>query len=253
MLDGKAALVTGAGRGIGRAIAVAFAREGASVVVADIIREGAEETVDLITSAGGTATYVTGDVSRPDLVKSWVGKVEEAYGRIDCAVNNAAIANSSVGAANLPLAAWPEDAFDRVTEVNLKSVWLCMREEINAMLGHGRGGTIVNIASIAGLVALPASGAYGVAKHGVIGLTRVAAIDYASRGIRVNAVCPGYTDTDMGRPHFERLGEALTQQIPAGRVGSVEEVAEMVVWLSSDRSAYVHGQAIAVDGGYVAV
>jgi NAD(P)-dependent dehydrogenase (short-subunit alcohol dehydrogenase family) len=252
MLDGKAALVTGGGRGIGQAIALALSREGASVVVADIRSQSAEETVELITSAGGSATAVTGDVTRPDLVAAWVRRVEEAYGRIDCAVNNAGIPNSAVGADQLLLADWPEEGFDRMIEVNLKSVWLCMREEINAMLSDGQGGSIVNVSSISGLVSLPTTGAYGAAKHGVIGLTKTAAIEYGTRSIRVNAICPGYILTDIGRPHFERHGEEISGRIPAGRFGSTDEVAESAVWLCSDRASYVTGQAIAVDGGWVA-
>ena len=252
LLRGKAALVTGAGRGIGRGIALAMAREGASVVVADIRSEGAEETVALIEASGGNAIAVTGDVTRPDFVRGWVDSAEQTYGRIDCAVNNAGIPNSTVGAANLALADWPEEAFDRMIEVNLKSVWLCMKEEIRAMLRHEVGGSVVNISSIAGLLALPTSGAYAAAKHGVIGLTRVGAIDYGTRGIRVNAICPGFTDTDILRPHMEQRGDEILRQIPAGRVASVEDIAEMAVWLCSDRSAYLTGQAIAVDGGFVA-
>jgi NAD(P)-dependent dehydrogenase (short-subunit alcohol dehydrogenase family) len=252
LLEGKVSLVTGAGRGIGRGVALAMAREGASVVVADILSEGAEQTVALIESDGGRATAVTGDVSRPEAVRGWVDTAEERYGRLDCAVNNAGIPNSTVGAANLLLADWPDVAFDRMIEVNLKSVWLCMRDEINAMLRHGQGGVIVNVSSIAGLIALPTSGAYATAKHGVIGLTRVGAIDYGTRGIRVNAVCPGFTETDILRPHMAERGDEINRRIPAGRVGSVEEIAEMAVWLCSDRASYVTGQAIAVDGGYVA-
>jgi NAD(P)-dependent dehydrogenase (short-subunit alcohol dehydrogenase family) len=167
-------------------------------------------------------------------------------------LSNAGISKGSVGAEGLQLSDWSEDAFDRMIDVNLKSVWLCMRDEIKAKLRHGHGGAIVNMASISGLIALPTAGAYCAAKHGVLGLTKIAAVEYASRGIRENADCPGFIVTDLARGSSERIGDELTQKIPAGGVGTVQDVAEMVVWLCSNRSSYVTGQAIAVDGGYVA-
>ncbi|MFN3743138.1 MAG: glucose 1-dehydrogenase [Hyphomicrobiaceae bacterium] len=252
LLEGKAALVTGGARGIGRAAALAFAREGARLVVSDLLAEGAQETVAMINAGGGQAVSVSGDVTKPELVKAWVDTVVKTYGRIDCAFNNAGIAGHAVGTAGKLTADWPEPAFDRMIEINLKSVWLCMRDEINAMLADGKGGVIVNTASIAGLVGLETSSAYVAAKHGVIGLTKTAALEYARKGIRVNAVCPGYIVTEMTREPMERKGDQIMARIPFGRLGTPEDIAEMVVWLCSDRASYVSGAAFNVDGCYAA-
>ncbi len=252
LLEGKAALITGGARGIGRAAALTFAREGARVVVSDLMAEGAQETVAMINAGGGQAVSVSGDVTKPELVKAWVDTVVKTFGRIDCAFNNAGIAGNAVGANGKLTADWPEQAFDRMIEINLKSVWLCMRDEINAMLADGKGGAIVNTASIAGLVGLETSSAYVAAKHGVIGLTKTAALEYAKKGIRVNAVCPGYIVTEMTREPMERKGDQIMGRIPFGRLGTPEDIAEMVVWLCSDRAGYVSGAAYNVDGCYAA-
>ena len=252
MLDGKTALITGGARGIGRAAALAFSREGARVVVADLLAEGAQETVAMINAGGGQALSVNGDVTKADVVKSWVGTAIKTFGHIDCAFKNAGIAESAVNAAGKLTADWPEESFDRMIEINLKSVWLCMRDEIHAMLADGKGGAIVNTASIAGLVGLETSSAYVAAKHGVVGLTKTAALEYAKKGIRVNAVCPGYIVTDMTREPMERKGDQIMARIPFGRLGTPEDIAEMVVWLCSDRAGYVSGSAYNVDGGYFA-
>lgn len=252
MLEGKAALITGGARGIGRAAALAFAREGARVVVSDLLAEGAQETVAMINAGGGQAVSVHGDVTKPELVKAWVDTVVKTFGRIDCAFNNAGISGYQVEAAGKLTADWPEAGFDRMIEVNLKSVWLCMRDEIHAMLADGKGGAIVNTASIAGLVGLETSSAYVAAKHGVVGLTKTAALEYARSGIRVNAVCPGYIVTAMTREPMHRKGEQIMSRTPFGRLGTPEEIAEMVVWLCSDRASYVSGAAFNVDGCYVA-
>jgi NAD(P)-dependent dehydrogenase (short-subunit alcohol dehydrogenase family) len=252
LLEGKAALITGGARGIGRAASLAFAREGARVVVADLRGEGAQETVAMINAGGGQAVSVNGDVTKPAVVKAWVDTVVKSFGRIDCAFNNAGIAGDAVNANGKLTADWPEESFDRMIEINLKSVWLCMRDEIKAMLADGKGGAIVNTASIAGIVGLETSSAYVAAKHGVVGLTKSAALEYARKGIRVNAVCPGYIVTEMTREPMERKGDQIMARIPFGRLGTPEDIAEMVVWLCSDRTGSVSGATYNVDGGYYA-
>jgi NAD(P)-dependent dehydrogenase (short-subunit alcohol dehydrogenase family) len=252
LLDGKSALITGGGGGIGRATALAFAREGARVAVADIAADAARETVGLVNAAGGQAISLSGEVTHDPEVKALIQGVVAAYGRLDCAFNNAGIAGWQVEAAGKKTAEWSEEAFDRMIEVNLKGVWLCMRHELNQMQAQG-GGAIVNTASIAGLAGLPTSSAYVAAKHGVIGLTKTAAIEYAEAGIRVNAVCPGYIKTRMTEETMRRRGSAILAQTPLRRMGNPEEIAEMVVWLCCDRASYVTGAAYNVDGGYMAV
>jgi NAD(P)-dependent dehydrogenase (short-subunit alcohol dehydrogenase family) len=251
MLDGKSALITGGGGGIGRATALAFAREGARVAVADITEEAARETVALVNTAGGQAISLSGDVSRDADVRSMVEAVVSTYGRLDCAFNNAGIAGWQVDASGKKTAEWSEEAFDRMIAVNLKGVWLCMRRELPQMQAQG-GGAIVNTASIAGLAGLPTSSAYVAAKHGVVGLTKTAALEYAEANIRVNAVCPGYIRTRMTEPGMQLRGEAILAQTPFKRLGSPEEIAEMVLWLCSERASYVSGAAYNVDGGWMA-
>ncbi|HLU08733.1 MAG TPA: glucose 1-dehydrogenase [Oceanobacillus sp.] len=251
-MENKVALVTGASSGIGRATSIAFAREGAKVVLASRNEESSLETLRMVEAAGGEGIFVRTDVSIARDVENLVQKTLETYGRLDCAFNNAGIAGGAVGAQGKHTADWPEQAFDRMIEINLKSVWLCMREEINAMLADGKGGAIVSTASIAGLVGLETSSAYVAAKHGVIGLTKTAALEYAKKGIRVNAVCPGYIVTEMTREPMERKGDQIMARIPFGRLGTPEDIAEMVVWLCSDRASYVSGAAFNVDGCYAA-
>ncbi len=251
LLDGKSALVTGGGGGIGRAAALAFAREGARVAVADIAAEAARETVALVNAAGGQAISLSGEVVRDAEVKAVIDGVVAAYGRLDCAFNNAGIAGWQVDAAGKKTAEWSEEAFDRMIAVNLKGVWLCMKHELPLMQAQG-GGAIVNTGSIAGLAGLPTSSAYVAAKHGVVGLTKTAALEYADAGIRVNAVCPGYIKTRMTEDTMHRRGAAILAQTPLARMGSPEEIAEMVVWLCSDRASYVTGAAYNVDGGWMA-
>jgi NAD(P)-dependent dehydrogenase (short-subunit alcohol dehydrogenase family) len=251
MLDGKSVLVTGGGGGIGRATALAFAREGARVAVADLVSEAAGESVALVNAAGGQAISLSGDMSNDADVRAMIEAVVGAYGRLDCAFNNAGIAGWMVDAGGKKTAEWSEETFDRMIAVNLKGVWLCMRHELPQMQAQG-GGAIVNTGSIAGLVGLPTSSAYVAAKHGVVGLTKTAALEYADANIRVNAVCPGYIRTRMTDPVMQFRGDAILAQTPLKRMGSPEEIAEMVVWLCSERASYVTGAAYNVDGGWMA-
>ncbi len=251
LLDGKAALVTGGGNGIGRATALAMAREGARVVVADIEPDSAAATVAAINEAGGQAIARAGDLTQAAEVEALVGAVLSAYGRLDCAFNNAGIAPYQLGMQGRKTAEWEEPAFDRMMEINLKSVWLCMKHELPAMQAAG-GGAIVNTASIAGLVGLRVSSAYVAAKHAVIGLTKAAALEYGTENIRINAVCPGYVETRMTATSRGIFGDHLVNSTPLGRLGNSAEIAELVVWLCSDRASFVHGAAYAADGGWTA-
>ena len=252
LLDGKSALITGAGGGIGRATALAFAREGARIAVADLMEEAARETVALVNAAGGQAISLGGDVTQDSDVRAMTETVISTYGRLDCAFNNAGIAPYQVNASGQKTAEWSEESFDRMIAVNLKGVWLCMRYELPQMQAQG-GGAIVNTGSIAGLAGLPTSSAYVAAKHGVIGLTKTAALEYAEANIRVNAVCPGFIKTRMTEDTMRRRGEAILGQVPFGRMGNPEEIAEMVVWLCCERASYVSGVAYNVDGGWMAM
>lgn len=252
ILDGKVALVTGGGGGIGRATALAMVREGAKVAVADFDAAASRDTVAQINQAGGQAVTLTGDVTSAEAVAAMLRDTLSAYGRLDCAFNNAGIAGYQVAAAGLKTAEWAEESFDRMVAVNLKGVWLCMREEIRHMQAQG-GGSIVNTGSIAGLVGLPTSSAYVAAKHGVLGLTKTAALEYADAKIRVNAVCPGYIETRMTEEVRRRRGEAIMRNTPLGRMGQPGEIAEMVVWLLSERASYVTGACYNVDGGWMAM
>ncbi len=245
--EGKVALVTGAASGIGRASALAFAREGAKTVVADVLVEGGGETVWIIKESGGDALFVRTDVSKAAEVETLIQKIVETYGRLDYAHNNAGIAG-----ADAPTADCTEENWDHTIAINLKGVWLCMKYEIPQMLKQG-GGAIVNTASTAGLVGLEGSPAYCASKGGVIQLTRAAALDYAKAGIRVNAVCPGVIRTPMVERLVGTEAEAgLIAMEPIGRMGKPEEVAEAVVWLCSDAASFVTGNAMPVDGGLVA-
>jgi NAD(P)-dependent dehydrogenase (short-subunit alcohol dehydrogenase family) len=249
--SGKVALVTGGASGIGRACAQLFAKEGASVVVSDVAVEGGEETARLIEEAGGEASFVEADVSKAAQVEALVGRAVEAHGRLDYAFNNAGI--EGLMATNT--ADYPEEDWDRVIAINLTGVWLCMKHEIRQMLRQGAG-SIVNNSSVEGLVGLQGTSAYAASKHGVVGLTKTAALEYARSGIRVNAVCPGLIRTPMverytgGDAETEAQWAAIFE--PVGRMGSPEEVAEAVVWLCSEAASFVTGHAMAVDGGFVA-
>ncbi len=248
-LVGKVALVTGGSSGIGRASAVAFAREGARVVVADVDESGGNETVSRIGAAGGEAIFVTTDVSQATAVERLIATAVATYGKLDCAHNNAGIEGSM-----LPIADCSEADWDRTMAVNLKGVWLCMKYEIVQMLAQGSG-AIVNTASVAGLRGFRALGDYVASKHAVVGLTRAAALDYAQAGLRINAVCPGTIRTPMvdraigGDPEVEL---AWLASEPMGRMGTPGEVAEAVVWLCSAAASFVTGHAMLVDGGFFA-
>jgi len=248
-LEGKVVLVTGAGSGIGRESALAFAAAGGRVVVSDVVVGGGEETVAQIKAAGGEATFVRADVSQRADVEALIRQTVETYGRLDCAHNNAGIEGDLAPTCDCTEANW-----DRTIAVNLKGCWLCMKYEILQMVEQG-GGVIVNTSSVAGLVGFLNLPAYVATKHGVAGLTRTAALEYAEQGIRVNAVCPGVINTPM----IDRIvaGDAeaeaqFTALEPVGRMGSPAEVAQAVVWLCSDRASFVTGIAMPVDGGFVA-
>jgi NAD(P)-dependent dehydrogenase (short-subunit alcohol dehydrogenase family) len=247
--NGKVALVTGGSSGIGRATALAFAREGARVVFGDIDERGADETLSLIKQAGGDAIFVKTDVSKAADVKALVDKTVQTYDRLDYAHNNAGIDGEFA-----TIVANTEQNFDHVIGVNLKSVWLGMKYEIPEMRKRG-GGAIVNTSSVAGLVAFRTMGPYVASKHGVIGLTKTAALEYSNFGIRVNAVCPGAIRTPMidtfinNDPQVEASMSALQ---PIGRMGRAEEVSSLVLWLCSEAAAFVTGASIAIDGGIVA-
>lgn len=249
LVQGKVALVTGGSSGIGRATSLIFAREGAKVVVADVLVEGGEETVRLIKAAGGDAIFVKADMSKAADIEAMVQKAVSTYGRLDCAHNNAGIEGGTGKTGD-----YKEEDWDRVMLINLKGVWLCMKYEIQQMLKQG-GGVIVNTASDAGLLGVPQMPAYVASKHGVVGLTKTAALEYAKSGIRVNAVCPGVINTPMvERITGQRPGRAerMAAVEPVGRMGKPEEIGEAVVWLCSDAASFVTGLPMAVDGGIAA-
>lgn len=252
LLEGKSALITGGGGGIGRATALIFAREGARLAIADANLNAAKETASQVNAIGGQAMSMTGDVTDSETVRGIIQAVVSAYGRLDCAFNNAGIAGYQVDAAGKKTHEWSDEAFDRMIAVNLRGVWLCMKHELPQMQAQG-GGVIVNTGSIAGLIGLPTSSAYVAAKHGVLGLTKTAALEYATDNIRVNAVCPGYIQTQMTEDTMRRRGQELMGRVPFGRMGRPEEIGEMVMWFCSDRASYVSGACYNVDGGYMAI
>jgi len=251
ILDGKSALVTGGASGIGRATALAMVREGARVAVADQNEAGAAETVAMINSAGGQSIAMAVDVSDEAQVEAMVARSIAAFGRLDCAFNNAGIATRGAGKPGLRTHEMSRQSFDRMMAVNLTGVFLCMKYEITQMLKQG-GGAIVNTASIAGLIGLPTSSNYVAAKHGVVGLTKTAAMEYAQENIRVNCVNPGYIKTPMTDPIMAERYEQLMTKVPMNRLGRPEEIAEAVVWMCSDRASFMTGASHVIDGGYYA-
>jgi NAD(P)-dependent dehydrogenase (short-subunit alcohol dehydrogenase family) len=248
-LEGKIALVTGGGGGIGRATALAYAREGAKVAVVDIDIRAADEVVGAIHALGGEAMSIETDVSRSEQVVAMVDKVVARFGRLDVAFNNAGI-----DVEHEPLAKATEETFDRLISVNVKGTWLCMKHEILQMLAQG-GGAIVNTASIGGLIGAPRQPIYGTTKHAVLGMTKAAAVEYGRKGIRINAVCPGVIRTPMMERAVERDPRRkayIEQAHPIGRVGEPEDIAAAVVFLSSDDASFMIGHSMVVDGGYTA-
>jgi len=243
--SGKVAIVTGAAMGIGRASALGFARAGAAVVIADVDEAGGRETVALAEADGGRAIFVPTDVSSEESVAAMVATTIAEFGRLDYAHNNAGVAGDQHDVADLPTAEW-----DRVQGVMLRGVYVCMKHEIPHMLAEG--GSVVNTASGAGLVAYPGQAPYVSSKHGVIGLTKTAALEYGRQGVRVNAVCPGTVLTPMVEKVIARgLEPALIALHPIGRIGTADEVANAVLWLCSDDASFVIGHSLSVDGGYV--
>src|SRR3954451_13252154 len=249
LLDGKVAIVTGAAMGMGEATARVFAEAGARVLVSDINREAGEATAERIRADGGDAAFVRTDVSSAAGAAGMVRTAVERYGRLDCAVNNAAVTPDTHPIAELDEAEW-----DRVLAVDLKGVALCLKFEIAQMLAQGGGGAIVNIGSVSSFRPQPNNAAYVAAKHGVIGLSKVASLEAAPQGIRVNTVCPGAIDTPMIRGALETAGTTEAEFAPLlslfGRFGRPDEVAQASLWLCSDQSSYVTGATLAVDAGY---
>ena len=248
MVEGKVALVTGAGSGIGRAAALVFAREGASVLVADRDADGGKETVELVGAAGGTADFHQVDVTDDAQVRDMVAAAVARFGGLDSAHNNAGITQAPT-----PLHEITDDAWNTMIAVDLTSVFLCLRHEARYMLEHG-GGAIVNTSSGAGIIGYPGLAPYVSAKHGVLGLTKTAALEYAKSGIRVNAICPGSTDTPMMRGFINgdpAIEAAMKATVPTGELGRPEQLAEAVVWMCSDRASWVSGESMLVDGASV--
>ena len=248
MLKDKVALITGGSSGIGRAVALAWAREGAKVVVSDVDRGGGEETVEQVRTAGGEAIFIAADVGKPEECEALVRGAVEKFGRLDIACNNAGI-----GGPQAPTADYPLDGWAQVIGINLSGVFYGMKYQLPAMLKNG-GGAIINMASILGAVGFSGAPAYAAAKHGVVGLTQTAALEYSAQGVRINAVGPGFIHTPMisALEDNKAVNDMLVAAHPIGRLGRAEEVAELVLWLSSDKASFVTGAYYPVDGGYIA-
>lgn len=248
MLKDKVALITGGSSGIGRAVALAWAREGAKVVVTDVDRGGGEETVGQVRTAGGEAIFIAADVGKPEECEALVRGAVEKFGRLDIACNNAGI-----GGPQAPTADYPLDGWAQVIGINLSGVFYGMKYQLPAMLKNG-GGAIINMASILGAVGFAGAPAYAAAKHGVVGLTQTAALEYSAQGVRINAVGPGFIHTPMisALEDNKAVNDMLVAAHPIGRLGRAEEVAELVLWLSSEKASFVTGAYYPVDGGYIA-
>ncbi|TDJ15636.1 MAG: glucose 1-dehydrogenase [Deltaproteobacteria bacterium] len=249
LLEGKSGLITGSASGIGRATALAFAREGASVTVADIIDDAGKKVVGEIESAGGRARFVHLDVTSESDVENAVRSTVDAFGRLDCAVNNAGTTGAGGMIQQISLEDWR-----KTMSINLESVFLCLKYELPVMQEQ-KCGAIVNVASGAGLIAVPGLSPYCASKHGVLGLTKTAAVENARCGVRVNAICPGSTDTPMLRAAMDAspvMEKMIMSSLPSGRLGTPDEIAEAAVWLCSDRAAYVSGESMLVDAAAVA-
>lgn len=248
-LEGKVGLITGGTSGIGRETAVLFAKAGAKVMVAGRREKEGLETVELIRAAGGEGFFEKADVSKAAEVDALVKKTVAHFGQLDVAFNNAGIEGAWA-----PISRQSEEDFDRTISVNLKGVWLCLKYEIRQMLRQGGGGSIVNMASVLGMVGAAGVSGYAASKHGVIGLTKTAALENAKTGIRVNAVCPGFVETPMSDRtlSFPAVHEQVLRLHPVGRLGKSLEIAEAVVWLCSDRASFATGHSLVLDGGFLA-
>lgn len=249
LVKGKVALVTGASSGIGRATALEFAKNGAKVIVADIMKEEGEQTVSMIEKSGGEGYFTKCDVSESLDVRNTLEKAVDEFGKLDCACNNAGV-EGPMG----PLTELEEDDWEKVININLKGTWLCMKYEIPKMLESG-GGAIVNVSSVAGLVGYRGLSAYVASKFGINGLTKTAALEYAKSNIRINSVCPGVIHTAMVDRIVEEnpeLEEELASSAPIGRMGEPEEIAKTIVWLCSDKASFITGHTAVADGGFIA-
>jgi NAD(P)-dependent dehydrogenase (short-subunit alcohol dehydrogenase family) len=248
-LEGKVGLVTGGTSGIGRDTAVLFAKAGAKVVVAGRRELEGNETIELVRDAGGEGLFVRADVSKAVEVEALVQSAVEKFGRLDIAFNNAGIEGVWK-----PIVRQSEEDWDQTIAINLKGVWLCLKHEMRQMLKQGGGGAIVNMASVNGLIGAAGAAAYSASKHGVIGLTKTAALENAKSGIRINAVCPGFTETPMADRVFSvpQVHKYVLSCHPIGRLAKSPEIAEAVVWMCSDRASFMTGQSLVIDGGFLA-
>ncbi|MGA8439319.1 MAG: SDR family oxidoreductase [Candidatus Sulfotelmatobacter sp.] len=248
-LEGKVGLVTGGTSGIGRDTAVLFAKSGARVVVAGRRELHGNETIELVRAAGGDGLFVKTDVSKAVEVEALIQSAVEKFGRLDVAFNNAGIEGVWK-----PIVRQSEEDWDQTIAINLKGVWLCLKYEMQQMLKQGGGGAIVNMASVNGLIGAAGAAAYSASKHGVIGLTKTAALENAKSGIRINAVCPGFTETPMADRIFRapQVHKYVLSCHPIGRLARSPEIAEAVVWMCSDRASFMTGQSLVIDGGFLA-
>jgi NAD(P)-dependent dehydrogenase (short-subunit alcohol dehydrogenase family) len=245
-MENKTVIITGAASGIGKATAQLFAKQGANVVVSDIQESEGERVVKEICSTGGKASYFKTDVSKPEEMEALVNFAVKTYGKLDMAVNNAGIGGELNPIADMSIEGW-----QKVISINLSSLFYGMKYQIQAMLKSG-GGSIVNISSILGAVGFAGSAGYSAAKHGVIGLTQTAALEYAAHNIRINAVCPGFIDTPLLKALDNEMKKQIISLHPIGRLGKSEEIAELILWLSSDKASFVNGSYHPIDGGYLA-